>query len=99
MLKLSWHSNAYDAIEKVIFSKYPRICETVIVQLRQKYDCEDDDEWEEKTVLLLQDGDFINPKWVWEYDWWEGQQNVELEAFAPVDLVKLSDEWKVGNEA
>lgn len=96
-MKLEWNDNAYNAVEKVISDKYPHGGnESIVVQLKQKYDFENEDEWEEVTTLLLNEGkDYLNPEFVWEFDWWEGQQDVELVAFAPVSFVKLTDEWKV----
>lgn len=92
-MKLTWDDSAYDAVERVVLEKFKNCGASMVIQLRKKYGCEDD--WEDCTELLLNDGDWINPKWVWENDWWEGEDDVELIAAAPVFAVSLDDKWRI----
>ena len=57
----------------------------------------------EKLLVIIRCGDFIlhcilKPNrdfddWVWEYDWWEGEENVEL-----IGAIALSDIKIEGNQ-
>lgn len=88
------NSDAYEAIEKVVLGKYANRGETIVVQLREKH--LPNERWWTHTVLLLNDGeDWLNPKWIWETDWWEGEPYVELIAAAPVMDVDLDDKYKL----
>ena len=88
-IRMSKGETAYDAVSKIIKSKYGDRGESIVVQLRQK--CNDNEPWEELTVLYLNEGnDWRNrPYYVWEIDWWEGQEIVELIAAATVSDIKL----------
>ena len=37
----------------------------------------------------------IDPVYVWQNDWWEGEQDVILVAAARVEDVKLRNKWKI----
>lgn len=91
-IRMNKGETAYDAVSKIIKSKYGNRGESIVVQLRQKYD--DNDPWEELTVLYTNEGnDWRNrPYYIWETDWWEGQEFVELIAAAPVSDIKLDHE-------
>lgn len=93
-MKATYGNTAYDEVEKIVLEKYGDTGASILVQMRLKYD--GDDEWEEHTELLLNEGnDWATPKYIWENDWWAGQQDVDLIAVAPVYAIKLDDEWKV----
>ena len=97
-MKLKWDTNAYDAVEKIVLDTYGPLNASIVVQLQMKYDYEDN--WEECTELLLNDGEsWDNPEWIWENDWWEGQQDVDLIAAAPIYAVKLEEKWRMIDNA
>lgn len=53
----------------------------------------------EKLLVIIRCGDFIvhctlEPNedfdgWVWDYDWWEGEENVELIGAIAIDDIKI----------
>ena len=89
-IRMNKGETAYDAVSKIIMHKYGDRGESIVVQLRQKYD--EFDPWEELTVLLINDPiDPIHSKYVWETDWWFGQEIVELLAAAPISKIRLDD--------
>ena len=93
-LKLSWPegSDAYTAVENIVIPKYE--VSDIIVQLRSKYDWEIN--YRDHTELLINDGkDYSHPKYIWQNDWWEGEQDVILVAAARVEDIKLGDKWKI----
>ena len=93
-MKLTWdkNSSAYAAASKAIFEKYKDINESIVVQLREKH--REEDKWDDFTILFLNDGeDWANPKYIWEWDWWEGEKFVELLAAAPVGEIDITSEW------
>ena len=55
-MRLTWNDNAYNAVEKVALDKYGNTGASILIQFRKKYDFENEDEWEECTELLLNDG-------------------------------------------
>ena len=93
-LTLDDNSNAYEVVEKIVLEKYKNRGESIIVQLRLKYGYEQ--KYYKITTLLLNDGeDCFRPKWVWEYDWWEGEQDVELIAAAPISDIDISETFAI----
>lgn len=93
-MKATYGNTAYDEVEKIVLEKYGDTGDSILVQMRLKYD--GDDEWEECTELLLNEGpDWTTPKYVWENDWWEGQEHIEVIAMAPVYAIDLGDKWKL----
>ena len=91
-MRVTWDykkSNAYEAVENIVLKKYGYLNDSIVVQLRTKYKCEGEDEWHDITDILLFDKEYI-----WESDWWEGEQDVELIAAAPVAFVTLGNEWR-----
>ena len=36
------------------------------------------------------DPDRLDPHWVWECDWWEGQKDIELVGFLDINSVRVS---------
>ena len=94
-MKIAWDkdSTAYAAVREKLFEKLSPYNGSIVVQLRIRYN--EETQWREITELLIDDGeDWDHPCWVWENDWWEGEQNVELIAAADVADIKLSDEFK-----
>jgi len=77
--------NGYDFIGNLV----EKWCEKTgwycdfLVTFAYKYDHET--EYTEETQILRWE-DF---HFVWDDDWWEGQQNVKLCGFAPVDSIRL----------
>lgn len=41
--------------------------------------------------------DISNDCWIWQCDWWEGENEIELFGFAPLDEIELPDKWKIEN--
>lgn len=41
--------------------------------------------------------DISDDCWVWQNDWWEGEDEIELFGFAPLDEIELDDRWKIEN--
>ena len=97
MIQIKWDakSNAYKAIEEIAVKKYGNTGDSLLVRVMCKYECEK--EYREGTYLLADDReDFTDPpKYVWEYDWWEGEQDVLLVAIAPVSEIDLPEKWDV----
>lgn len=89
-------STAYEAIEKIALKKYRHISDSLIVQFRMKYDYEE--RWDDYTELLLIEGDWGAEEYVWQDDWWEGEQCVDLIAIAPVCRIRLPEEFAVNED-
>ena len=99
-IKLKENQTGYDAVGDAIRVLYPTTNESFIVELRHKYNYEDETKWHKCTELMLNEGyDYAHPDWVWEYDWWEGQQDIELLAVAPASEVTLSHDFRLGRDA
>lgn len=66
------------------FSEFMRnqCVQDYVVRIRLKYDCET--EWTYINELLLVDDDC---KYMWFNDWHEGQQQVEILGYIPVDEI------------
>lgn len=98
-MKITWdkYSTAYEAVRDVILNKYPYENDNFVVVLRTRHS--KDDAWsDEFSELLYNDGKSWIPddrKYIWDSDWWEGELEVELIAFAPVWRIRLGDEWKI----
>lgn len=54
-----------------------------IVKIKMKYSCEDDYEYTNEVLTV------VRGRIVWLYDWWEGQQDVEVLGCIPVDDVEV----------
>ena len=97
MIKLTWDkkSNAYKTIEDIAIRMYGHTGESLLDQVMHKYACEK--EYTEGTYLLADDREEYTdpPKYVWENDWWEGEQDVLLVAIAPVSEIDLPEKWDV----
>lgn len=96
MVKITWKDNPYNAIRKIVTDKYKNRGESIVVQLRTKYSCED--EYEEHTELLMNDGDWMNPDYCWENDWWEGKDDIILVAAAPISEIELDKKWRITDD-
>ena len=94
MRKVTWgpESNAYAAVEEAIFENEDWPCGSYLVQLKIKYADQPEDKYLDKTELLIDDrhasGD--DPNYVWEYDWWEGEEDVIILGLAKVEDIDLS---------
>ena len=98
-MKLTWDKNstAYDAVEKIIHEKYSN-GEDFVVQIKLRYNPTKEyrEEYREITELYYNDGyDWQYPDYVWQYDWWEGEEDVELIAVAPISSLKLDKQYYV----
>ena len=92
-MKLTWDKNnpnkpqdAYEAVEEAVKEKYGKCgCSlNFIVRIRMKYDYEE--KYRERNELFYDDGaDWLHPQMVFQYDWWEGEQDVELIGWIPID--------------
>ena len=93
-MRLTWDkdSDAYTAVENEIFKRYGD-GSSFIVRIKEKH--MEEEKWYEITELLLNEGSYDHPHYIWESDWWEGEQFVELVAVAPACRATLTDEWRV----
>lgn len=41
--------------------------------------------------------DISDDCWIWQNDWWEGEDEIELFGFAPLDEIELPDKWQIEN--
>lgn len=90
-MKLQWNeqSSAYEAVRDKVLEKYGWTYESILVQIKIKYS--EEKEYHDLTELLINDGPDSNTSdYIWENDWWEGQQDVELIAAAPISQIDLS---------
>ena len=93
-MELTWNkdSNAYRAAAQAVLDKYGE-GGSFIVQLKIRYNL--DEEWRDITELLIDEGNYPDSNYIWEYDWWEGQRFVELIAAAPVSEIDISEAWRI----
>ena len=64
-----------------------RVCEDIIVRLKYKYSHED--EWTYSNEILEYDGNYSCGIYCWLNDWDEGQQDVVVLGYIPVDEIKI----------
>lgn len=84
--------SGYYGVEQAIIRKLGEIPpESLLVQIRTKH--REDEEWRDITELLIQEGTSDDPKWIWESDWWEGEQFVDLVAVAKIWQVDISEDF------
>lgn len=77
----------YEAAESLVMatmeSLYGFMTESILVRIGVKDS--GDKEYRYSTELLINDGeDWATPKYIWESDWWEGQNEIEVVWAAPV---------------
>ena len=94
-VKLTWDksSSAYEAVEKAISkNKLYYNCD-MLVRIKCKCSWESDNEYVTSNEILTFDesGEVAT----WEYDWWEGQQDVWVIAAAPIEKIELQDKWNI----
>lgn len=94
-VKLTWDksSSAYEAVEKAISkNKLYYNCD-MLVRIKCKYSGESDNEYVTSNEILTFDesGEVA----MWEYDWWEGQQDVWVIAATPIEKIELQDKWNI----
>lgn len=86
--------NAYECVESVIMAMYAYLHCSFVVELETKYKC--DDTPRRFSTLLLYDGEnYDNPHYIWEDDWWEGEEDVKLIAVAPSCDIELPKKWRL----
>lgn len=91
-MKISWNKNqtAYRAVSEQVLKRFGWTNESIVVQIKKKYSS--DDNYSNITELLINDAQSDGePQYIWEHDWWEGEQDVELIAAAPVSLITLKN--------
>lgn len=94
-VKLTWDqsSSAYEAVEKAISkNKLYDNCD-MLVRIKCKYSWESDNEYVTSNEILTFDA--IGEVAMWEYDWWEGQQDVWVIAAVPIEKIELQDKWNI----
>lgn len=79
--------SAYAEIEEKVLERYGERGESLVVQVEMRHGV--GEAYERKTVLLLNDYDY---GWMWEVDWWSGEEDVRLVGAQPVSDVKV-EEW------
>jgi hypothetical protein len=77
----------YKAAETAVMAKmeslYGFMNESILVRIGVKYSW--DKEYQYSTELLINDGeDWATPNYIWESDWWEGQDEIEVVWAVPV---------------
>lgn len=91
-MKVTWGpetGDPYDVVADIVMGKYARYgcCLNFIVRLRLKYDYEENAR--EYNELIYNDGEsWETPDLVWQNDWWEGEENVELLGCIPIDELR-----------
>ena len=77
-----WGISLDDFLQEVL-----PLSEEYIVRIAYKYDCEEDYEVSNELLLMENDrGDYI-----WEHDWWEGQQDVRVLGWIKVSEGKVKE--------
>lgn len=87
----------YEAAEAVVMAKmeqlYGFMNESILVRIGIK-DYGDKD-YRYTTELLINDGpDSETPEYIWESDWWEGQDEIEIVWAVPVSEFELPPDEK-----
>lgn len=77
----------YEAVESLVMAKmeslYGFMNESILVRIGIKDS--GDKEYRYSTELLINDGpDSSTPEYIWESDWWEGQDEIEVVWAVPV---------------
>ena len=94
-IKLTWDksTSAYESVEKVISkNKLYYNCD-MLVKIKRKYSWESGDKYVTSNEILTFDESGETA--VWEYDWWEGEQDVWVIAAVPIEKIELSDKWNI----
>lgn len=87
----------YEAAEALVMAKmeslYGFMNESILVRIGIKdYG---DKEYRYKTELLINDGpDSETPEYIWENDWWEGQDEIEVVWAVPVSEFESAPDEK-----
>lgn len=76
--------------------------EDCIIKIRCKYACETRWETLNELVCYYDSYDGMHNVWEWQYDWFEGQDDVEILGYIPVNSVDVpilynSSEWSTDN--
>lgn len=94
-MKIAWKKgeNPYGVIKELVLKEYGNWTEPIVVWLKQKYECEQN--YQEVTDMLsLSDNGWFS-EWLFENDWWEGQQDVDLIGFAPVSEIPMDEKFRM----
>lgn len=97
MVKDSGHQTPYDTIGDYVtkwLKEVNGLYEDVIVGIKMKYDHER--EYVRLNVIFSYDHD--RECGIWEYDWWEGQQEVYLVGIIPISEVETFMTDTTGND-
>lgn len=92
-MRISNPQNGYEAVEKAVMEQmatlYGFTNESILVRIGKRYSHED--EYTYSTELLMNDGeDWATPKYIWESDWWEGEQEIKIFFAAPISEFEFS---------
>ena len=92
-------SKATKIIEDFLDSLPRKDC---IIKIRCKYACETRWEILNELVCYYESYDGMRDVWEWQYDWFEGQDDVEILGYIPIDSVDVpilykSSEWSTNN--
>lgn len=87
-MKVEKPMTGYEAAGAVVMAKMESLYEftmneSILVRIGTKGSC--DKEYSYRTELLINDGpDWQTPEYIWENDWWEGQDEIEVVWAVPV---------------
>lgn len=87
MVKDSGRQTPYDTLGDYVVKwlrEVNRCMEDVVVGIKMKYNHEDEYEW--LNVIFSCNG--AQEYGIWEYDWWEGQQEVYLVGIIPISEIE-----------
>jgi len=87
--------NPYDAVKDAIFKDIPYPTGSYLVQMKIKAAYEPEDKYQDITELLIDDREKSSdePSYVWENDWWEGEEDLIIVAVAKIEDIDLSAEF------
>lgn len=96
-MRISNPQNGYEAVEKAVMEQmkilYGFMNESILVRIGAKDSV--DKEYRYSTELLINDGkDWATPKYIWESDWWYGQDKIEVVWAVPVSEFESAPDEK-----
>ena len=97
MVKDSGHQTPYDTLGDYVVKWLREVngfMEDVVVGIKMKYSHER--EYERPNVIFSYDND--QDYGIWEYDWWEGQQEVYLIGIIPISEIETFRQDTTGVE-
>ena len=83
-MKIINPESGYDAVKRAVLEKGDIYgSESILVRIGTKGSA--DKEFRYSTELLINDGvDWATPNYIWESDWWEGENEIEVLFAAPI---------------